>query len=235
MSFVIRKLNDAETLGQKLKALRLASQRTLSEMAETCKIRKGYLDALENDRFDQLPAPLYTRNFLRIYVSTMGGDVTYFLERFDAERGTCDFTKAARLPVRRRRAMEFIVASRFVKFGALGLVAIAIVSYLGSQLVAITAPPELVILSPADGLQTPDAIVRVSGQVEDEATVRVNGIDVLLGPDGTFETEVALERGLNVITVEGAKRYSRSATEFRRVIFGQPLTAMTSSYTQTTP
>jgi len=235
MAFVIRKLNDAETLGQKLKALRIASQKTMGEMAELCKIRRIHLEAFEADQYDQLPEPLYTRNFLRIYVQHLGGDVTYFLERFDAERATCDFTDAARLPVQRTRAMQFIVASRFFKYGTFSLLAIAVMAYLGFQLVAITAPPELVIIEPSDGMRTEDAVVHVKGQVKNEATIKVNGVDVLLGQDGTFDTEVALERGLNVITVEGAKRYSRTAKEFRRVLFEQTVGAIVPTYTHPIP
>ena len=235
MPFVIRKLNDAETLGQKLKALRLSSHKTLGEMAESCKIRRIHLEAFETDRYDQLPEPLYARNFLRIYVQMLNGDVTYFLERFDAERATCDFTDAARLPVQRTRAMEFIVASRFFKYGAFAFLAVAVVAYLGFQLVAITAPPELVILEPTDGLRTEDAVVHVKGQVKNEASIKVNGVNVLLGPDGTFETEVALERGLNVITVEGAKRYSRTAKEMRRVLFEQTIGSVSPTYTHPIP
>ena len=41
---------------------------------------------------------------------------------------------------------------------------------------------------------------------------------VLPAKDGSFDTEVILERGLNVITIEGSKRYSRTTTVHRRVI-----------------
>ena len=44
---------------------------------------------------------------------------------------------------------------------------------------------------------------------------------MLLSSDGTFATNVMLERGLNVITVEGAKRYSNTASVYRRVVLDQ--------------
>src|SRR5690349_6165638 len=116
MTFVIRKLNDAETLGQKLKALRLSAHRTISEMAEKSKLRRGVIEAFEQDEHGKLPAPLYARQFLKSYVAALDGDVDYFSERYEAECGTCDFTDATRLPRRRARAVQFLVASRFVKF-----------------------------------------------------------------------------------------------------------------------
>jgi transcriptional regulator with XRE-family HTH domain len=223
MTFVIRKLNDAETLGQKLKVLRLASHLTVSEMAFASKLQRHIIEAFENDRHDRLPEPIYARKFLKTYVQTLGGDADYFLQRYEDERGTCDFTKAARLPLRRARAIQFLVASKFVKFGVLGVFALALVAYLGGQLRAITAPPNILVLEPPDGVETNDATVRVAGQADGEVTVKVNGEEVLLDQQGYFETEVALERGLNIISVEGAKRYSRTATEYRRVVLDQEM------------
>jgi transcriptional regulator with XRE-family HTH domain len=224
VTFVIRKLNDAETLGQKLKALRLAAPFTLGEMSERCKVRRGYLEALESDQYNALPEPIYSRQYLKVYVQALGGDVEYFLERFDQERGTCDFTDAVRLPVQRTRASQFFVPTRFMKLGLVTVFTIALTSYLGAQMRAITAAPDITISGPVDGLTTNNAMVTVSGQVDDEVSVFVNGSEVLLGQDGSFQTDVALERGLNVITVEGSKRYSRSAKTYRRVILEQPTT-----------
>ncbi|NBS41375.1 hypothetical protein EBS80_01830, partial [bacterium] len=65
MPFVIRKLNDAKTLGEELRALRKATGLTLSEMEERTKVRKVFIDAFECDRNDDLPETLYARNYLR--------------------------------------------------------------------------------------------------------------------------------------------------------------------------
>lgn len=218
MSFLIRKLNDAETLGQKLRALRLSANRTLSEMAAVSKIRRGHLEAFEQDRHDALPPPIYARQFLKAYVQALGGEVGYFLDRYDAERGTCDFTHATRLPPLRRRAAEFLVTSKFLRAAALGSIVLCLATYLGQQLVDIVAPPEITVSFPANGWTTNDATIEVRGSAEQETTIQVNGEPVLLKPDGTFTANVALERGVNLITVSGTKRYSRSQTEERRIL-----------------
>lgn len=226
MTFVIRKLQEEQTLGEQLRALRLLANVTLNEMAERTKIQRSYLQAFEESAFHRLPEPLYVRNFLKTYVRALGGDETYFLERFESERGTCDFMEGARLPRRRARAMQFLVASRFVKFSVLGIFSLALVSYLGLQLRAITAPPHISVIEPADGFTTEDASVNVAGTVQGATRILVNGEEVLLDKEGNFEVDVALERGLNVITVEGAKRYSRPATVYRRVMLSQDRTTV---------
>ncbi len=221
MAFVIRKFDYSESLGEKLKAIRTSAGLTLSEMAAKTKIRKTFLQAFETGQFAKLPDPVYARNFLKVYVRALGGDVEYFLEQFETECGTCDFTKNVRLPRARVRALQFLVASRFVKVFALSLVGIAIVGYLGVQVRAIVSPPELMVFAPNDGVLTHEALISVTGQAQEGARVKVNGLDVLLSKDGTFEVDVALERGLNVIAIESTKRYSKPATEYRRVVLGE--------------
>lgn len=221
MTFVIRKLQEEQTLGQQLRALRRMANLTLTEMEERTKIQKSYLQAFEENDFDHLPEPLYVRNFLKTYVRALGGDETYFVERFDIERGTCDYVGSARLPRRRARAIQFLVASRFIKYSILGVFAIALVTYLGLQLRAITAPPQIVVTEPSDGFMTGEATISVTGLAKGATDVRINGETVLLDQEGKFELDVALERGLNVITIEGAKRYSRPATIYRRVMLDQ--------------
>lgn len=224
MSFSIRQFDHQERLCDKLKALRKEVGLTLSDMEEKTKINKTSIKYLEAGAYDKLPDPIYTRNFLKIYLRVLRADETYYLNLFEQERGTCDFTKQACLPRQRARAFRFLVASRFMKVGGFLLLALGIVFYLGSQVQAIMSPPELSIFEPNDGSITHDATILVTGAAEQNAGVRINGTDVLLTKTGSFEVEVALERGLNVIKIESVKRYSLPSIEWRRVILQQDQT-----------
>ncbi|MBI4812260.1 helix-turn-helix domain-containing protein [Candidatus Falkowbacteria bacterium] len=197
---------------------------TLSQMAQSTKIRKQFLKRLEAGQYDKLPDPIYTRNFLKVYLRALHTEDSYFLDLFEQERGTCDFIKQARLPRQRTQSLQFLVASRFVKIGLFCFVALSVVFYLGLQIRTIVMPPKLSIFEPTDGMTTQDATIAVSGQAEDGSSVRINGTEVLMTKKGAFEFEIALERGLNVIKIEGMKRYSKPAIEYRRVLLNQDKT-----------
>lgn len=218
MSFTIRKFNHELTLGQKMKALRKEANITISEMEAMTKISRAILKAFEAGEYHKLPEPIYARNFLKVIARTLQTDESYFLDLYEHECGACDFIGNACLPRQRTRAIRFLVASRFVKIAMIAFVAIAIVGYVGVQIRTIVRAPELFVSAPADGLTTGDATILVTGQAETDSQVIINGSPVLLAQDGKFEQEVALERGVNVITIEGAKRYSKKATAYRRVI-----------------
>ncbi len=60
------------TLGQKLKENRIQRGLSLAEAAFQTKIREHYLDALENDKYDNLPSTVQGKGFLRNYASFLG-------------------------------------------------------------------------------------------------------------------------------------------------------------------
>ncbi len=60
------------TFGSWLRQQREARSVSLREIADASKISLRYLEALETDRFDALPAPVFARGFLREYARVVG-------------------------------------------------------------------------------------------------------------------------------------------------------------------
>jgi cytoskeleton protein RodZ len=60
------------TLGETLRQARLSKGVSLAEAARDTRIRGGYLEALEAEDAAALPAPVYTRGFLRSYAEYLG-------------------------------------------------------------------------------------------------------------------------------------------------------------------
>lgn len=221
MAFVKRGLDDVpETLGEKLRGLRRTQAVSLPMLEAKTRIQKKYLEALEHGRYDELPEPMYTRNFLRAYARAMGADEQYFLELYQEEVGQTDLLGPHRLPRTRVRRGRFFVFSRLTKGLTMALPAVLIVGYLVWQISALLRPPELLVSTPVDGAAVTSALLMVQGEVrDDDVVVRVNDEIVVIDETLHFKAEVDLTRGLNVITVEAKRRYSHAATIYRRVVF----------------
>ena len=89
-----------ETVGQDLRAARLRRGDDLASVSRALKIRKDHLEALEEDRFEQLPGRAYAIGFVRSYADYLGIDPVQSVERFKLEiagRGS-DALPAATLP-----------------------------------------------------------------------------------------------------------------------------------------
>ncbi len=219
MAFVIRKLQEGVTLGEKLREMRQAAHLTLSELTKLTKIQKRFLEAFEKGDYESLPAPLYARQYLKTLVQTLGVDVSYYLELFEKERGTCDCIAHARLPRQRTRAKQLRLTGKAMRMTITLVVITLVVVYLGNQIFSLLQPPSLIVWEPEDGMIAPSPTITISGQTEEGVFLFVNKQKIVLEQGGTFHAEIILERGVNIIEFEARKRYSRPSVEYRRVIF----------------
>jgi cytoskeleton protein RodZ len=71
-----------ETVGQDLRAARLRRGDEIAQVSRALKIRKDHLEALEEDRLEDLPGKTYAIGFVRSYARHLGLDATEYVERF---------------------------------------------------------------------------------------------------------------------------------------------------------
>ena len=62
------------SIGKQLFQARTHKGLSLSEVAEATKLKMSFLEAMENDNFEVLPAAIYAKNFIRIYGQYLGLD-----------------------------------------------------------------------------------------------------------------------------------------------------------------
>jgi cytoskeletal protein RodZ len=73
-----------ESLGVYLQRQRELQQLSLAEIAQTTRIQARVLKQIEEDRFDELPADVFVRGFLRAYARAVGVDESEVIERYDS-------------------------------------------------------------------------------------------------------------------------------------------------------
>jgi len=71
-------------IGSSLKAARLRQDVDLNEAEAATKIRAKYLRALEDERFEILPAQTYVKGFLRAYADYLGLDGQLYVDEFNS-------------------------------------------------------------------------------------------------------------------------------------------------------
>ncbi len=220
MVFVKRQLDEGpQTLAEKLRMLRRGQAVSLDMMERDTHIQRRYLEALERGHYEDLPEPMYARNFIRAYARVLGADETYLLELYEDECGRCDLVGPMQTPRQKVKGARLAIWNRYVKFGLIACAMIAIIGYFGYQISEVLAPPEIILLTPEDQSLTHEAVVTVSGLVDGEASVFVNDQPVVVNADASFSVDVDLQEGLNVISVEAERRYSRRTRVERYVVF----------------
>src|SRR6188472_1840803 len=74
-------------VGKKLREARTRRKLTLQEVEAATKIRARYLQAIENEDWDQLPGDTYARAFIRTYAALLGLDGDRLAEEQRRGRG----------------------------------------------------------------------------------------------------------------------------------------------------
>jgi cytoskeleton protein RodZ len=136
-------------IGERLRNAREAKGLSLRAVADLTRIRAIYLQALEEERFDELPGAVYARGFLRTYADALGLDADRLLDAYPgaleppppAPIGT-----TAEIPIQPaapRSRLRVIATYAAVVLGA-GLLAIGIVGYLQLRQFNEPVPPEAI-------------------------------------------------------------------------------------------
>ena len=116
-------------IGSSLRNARTRQGLDFPELEERTKIRPKYLRALEDERFDVLPAPTYVRGFLRSYAEALGLDGQPFVDEYTSRFAVEEDApiRARRVPAPRRSRGG---AGRESRIAVAALLAIAIVTAL---------------------------------------------------------------------------------------------------------
>jgi cytoskeleton protein RodZ len=75
-------MDEIESLGKYLKREREIRKISLKDVAKNTRVRESFIEALEEDRMDLLPAPIFVKGFLQSYARYVGIDPDAVLLRF---------------------------------------------------------------------------------------------------------------------------------------------------------
>ncbi|MGI5826880.1 MAG: helix-turn-helix domain-containing protein [Patescibacteria group bacterium] len=215
--FTRKSLNNKSSLGTRLRETRELKQVDVALAAKKLGIRLEYLLALEEDRFDRLPAGLYGRNYVKKYGRWLGfpsSEINKWLIEQEKNAGPGVDPFSQKIVAKK----EFANFPKLIRNLVLILILLAFLGYLAFYLTRIVSAPELVIFEPANNLKTTSTVWEISGHSEPEAEIRINGEEVLSMKNGDFSLVVNLKKGLNNITVSAKKKHSSEAVVERQIL-----------------
>ena len=131
---VRREDQPAQTIGQRLARARLEMGASLSDASSATKLKTAYLEAMESDQFDNLPAPYYTRNFIKTYAKYLGLDGGELAEEFGHRVPQAVAAPARKVAAPHSPASSLMRLMRHPILFALGIAAvILLILYLSSS------------------------------------------------------------------------------------------------------
>lgn len=218
--FRSKDIRSTQTLGERLAEVRTDSRYTWADVSEATGIRQTYVQAIEEGRYADLPGDIYTKNFLRRYAEFLELNSESVLQLYEKEKGVGRPTQGdpSLLPRRRLSAHHFVITPKIIRRLGVALAILACFAYLGFEINQSISPPKLTIESPAENTITSELTIDVVGQVAGEAEVTVNGREIISDPNGRFRDTIALQDGVNIITIEAVKKRSKPTVVYRSVL-----------------
>ncbi len=101
------------TIGEQLRKRRQKKDLSLQQVSEATHIRTQFLQALEDDRFSDLPSNIQTRGFIRLYASHLGLDSHALLLSLDALTAAAEVIESNEIiPIEKKAAFKFTLRKK---------------------------------------------------------------------------------------------------------------------------
>lgn len=196
-------------IGTTLTNLRRERGKTLSDMEVSTKIMGRMLSALENERWQELPAPVYVKGYIQNYASALGVDAKPLLEEYAKDiasghaqaGGVHERSPLQHIPERtvvpHRLELHEIPRKAWIA----AAVAVLVVALLAWGISALVNREEEPLPIPPETSTTPEATGTVSGDA---------GAETGETPDGAFVLTVEVAPGQSSwlqVTVDGLIAY----------------------------
>jgi cytoskeleton protein RodZ len=139
-------------IGNSLREARLRQGLDLPRIEEATKIRGKYLRALEEERFEVLPADTYVKGFLKTYADYLGLEGQLYLDEYNSRFTTAEEAPVAQSAAPKRRSRP--VESNFIIVALAGIVAITVLVVVGLREASGDSQNEPPIVRPTTGQTT---------------------------------------------------------------------------------
>ena len=205
-----------ETLREAREALGI----TQKQVADDLQISSRVITAFESGDFSRLPARIYSRGFFKKYLARLGVDREPMLSAFDKawEDFFPEIQKEHSSPLVDRQKYRFSITRKGLALFISSFFIILILWYFLYQFRYVIRPPTLSIASPKEDTVVGDDIFPITGSVEKEANLTVNGRQIYTNERGEFNDSVLLSAGLNRIEFIATNRFGKTNTVIRYIL-----------------
>lgn len=209
------------TVSEKLRKARERRGLSLAACASALAVQEKFLSLLEESRYQELPGELYVRTWIKKYGGYLGLNPADLITSYEQERKVRSRLTTAPATSQKplRRTIWDVLTLRRLWIAALIMMVIGYGVYLGYLTIR---PPRVTLGVPATGFRTDENSIILKGQTESGVSVTVNRQPLILDTEHRFELSYSLAIGLNTITIEARKKFSRPFTTTLSVVRTEP-------------
>lgn len=207
--------------GKVLQQARKKKRYSIDKVHKTTKIKKEYIEGLENDNVSVFPAELYYKNFLKTYAQFLSLDPVEMINLYEQsklEQQDDLFKQSNNNP--ENKFFEFFKTNKqtfiYIGYGLIGIILICLIILIiptkkGSDNTENSVPEQATTSTTKKQVQ-PQAEQKLYIKAVDDTWVKVMGDDKklfenILGKEKTFETKTKTEFIIKIGNIDGVEVY----------------------------
>lgn len=213
------------TAGEVLKKKRESLGKSLITASQDTKIQKRFLQYIENDEFSKFDSEVFLTGFIKIYSKYLTLDTEKILalyRRSHPLKKDISSIKSKTFGIHKR--ITFTPKSIITLVSIIFFV--SILGYIGLQIYKFQSPPTVTIISPEDSIVVTEPTLTVQGITQQSVIIEVNNSLTEVATNGSFQKEITLQEGINIITIRASKNSNsvQETIEIRKVTYTKPET-----------
>lgn len=213
-------LGSATALGKFLRASRKNKGLTQTRLSELTRIPLWHLQALEEGQYENLPPEVYLRGVFGRLAKFLDLSLKDIFEKYLEDNPAPKAVES--LPPEspgRFSNYFFTITPKKIAFGASALFLVLIFTYLWYQYDVFTGPPSLVLINPKQDAEVLAPDFKIQGYTDSDSYLTINGQDVYVNQDGTFNSNLTLTAGLNAIEIKAKNRLGKESRVIRQIFY----------------
>jgi len=202
-----------KTIGTILKDARVSKNYSLGYIERVTKIKRSFVEAIEEENWERLPAFPTILGFVKSYATLLEIDDKMAVAVLKRDYPPKKLSINPKPDIARKFSWSPKLTFIF------GIVAILVVvfGYLAFQYSQFISPPHLSVDSPKENQVVSSNSVVVFGSTQLDAKITVNDQPVLIDENGKFSVSIAVTSETHNIVIKAISRSGKTTTISRRI------------------
>ena len=182
-------------------------------MENITRIRKDFIESMENEEWETLPAFTTVLGFAKSLASPLDLSVKTVVAVLKRDYPP----KKLNINPKPDISSKFIWSPRLTFWLGAGIAILIIFGYLIFQYARFASPPKVTITTPKDGEVVKGKTVHIEGNTETDAKILINGQPVIVSDNGKFTIELLVTKDTKEIIVKSISRSGKESTISRKI------------------
>lgn len=201
------------TIGQIINTARVTKKYSLSHVEGMTKIKSGFIDAIEKEKWDDLPPFPTVLGFVKSIASSLEID-----EKMAVAVLKRDYPpKKLRINPKPDVSRKFTWSPKFTFILGVSAILFVLFGYLIFQYIHFVSRPRLIVESPKQNQIVTEESITVFGSTDSDAKITINNQPVMVSTDGKFSQDLEVVKETKEIVVMASSRSGKVTTVSRRI------------------